>query len=92
MTTFNELNFEDHPIGNGKQAKVFFKNGFGASIVQFNGSYGYKQKLWELAVLKGNEKVWGLTYDTPITDHVIGYLSEPEVTETLKSIELLADR
>lgn len=90
MTKFSELEFNDHPIGNGKQAKVFFENGFGASIVQFNGSYGGEQGLWELAVLKGQEEDWKLTYDTSITDDVMGHLSESDVTETLGLVEALA--
>ncbi|GAI77634.1 unnamed protein product, partial [marine sediment metagenome] len=55
------------------------------------GSYGVNEDLWELAVLKGNEKDgWSLTYDTPITDDVIGYLSENEVGNYLERIEYLS--
>jgi len=54
------------------------------------GSYGIGQGLWEMAILEGNEKDgWHLTYNTPITDDVIGYLSEEEVSEYLEQIEKL---
>ena len=61
-------------------------NGYGASIVQTLYSYGGKQGLWELAVLDSNEQI---TYNTPITDDVLGYLTEEEVNETLKKIKKL---
>jgi len=100
-----EVDERQHPIaieggGEGVQCLIFFPNGFGASIVRFKirsffssepaGSYGIKHGLWEMAVLKGNkEDGWSLTYDTPITDDVIGYLSEKEVSEYLEQIEAL---
>ena len=92
---------QNHPTGTGVQCLKFFPNGYGASIVRFYipisspfgkaGSYGVNEDLWELAVLKGNEKDgWSLTYDTPITDDVIGYLSENEVGNYLERIEYLS--
>jgi hypothetical protein len=54
----------------GVQAVWSFPNGYGASVVQHPFSHGV-----ELGVLgpDGN-----LTYDTPITDDVIGWISSPE--------------
>lgn len=89
---FADLDFKAHPnsVG-GKQAKVFFPNGYGASIVQFDGSYGSEDGLWELAVLRGDESDWSLTYDTPITDDVRGYLRDSDVTAIMAEIAALHD-
>jgi hypothetical protein len=70
----------------GVQQKYKFPNGFGASVVRHDFSYGGPQGLWELAVLGPNGH---LTYETPITDDVLGYLSEAEVTATLDRIAAL---
>jgi hypothetical protein len=86
--TFDDLEFTDvnmsHPMN---QALVFFDNGYGASVIQGKGSYGGEQGLYEIAVLVKEGDEWDITYDTPITDGVIGFLSENEVTDLLKRIE-----
>lgn len=63
-----------------------FENGYGASVVKHFGSYGYDDDLFELAVLdeKGN-----IIYDTPISDDVIGHLTNEEVLELLEKIRKL---
>jgi hypothetical protein len=63
-----------------------FPNGYGASIVMNGLSYGGRKGLWELAVLDDRED---LCYDTPITDDVLGYLTEDDVNEILDRIEEL---
>lgn len=81
-----------HPAGMGGTQEVYrFENGYGASVVQFLGSYGFKSGLYELAVIqfKGDGDRFTLTYETPITDDVIGYLSRKEVNETLDRIAAL---
>ena len=75
----------------GIQYLAFYPNGYGASIVQHDFSYGGKENLWELAVIKGTEEDWNLCYSTPITGDVLGYLTEQEVDDTLKQIESLVD-
>jgi hypothetical protein len=40
-------------------------------------------------VLKGDKKDAEITYDTPITDDVIGHLTETEVTDIMKQIQEL---
>lgn len=84
--TFNLLNFQPHPAGMGKQCIVQFPNGYGASIVQGPHTYGGSQGLYEIAVFGKDGQI---TYDTPITDDVIGYLSEQEVETTLTDIKNL---
>lgn len=50
----------------GIQYLVFYPNGYGASIVQHEFSYGGNRGLWELAVIKGNEEEWDICYTTQI--------------------------
>ena len=66
---------------NGVQYLKFFDNGYGVSVVKHNFSYGGQVGLWELAVIKVDEKEWEICYDTPITDDVIEWLDENEVIE-----------
>lgn len=87
MKTFKDLNFKSHPnhMG-GVQAVITFDNGYGASVVCTPHTYGGDKGLYELAVLGKNGHI---TYDTPITNDVIGYLKEEEVTKILEQIQLL---
>lgn len=62
-----------------------FKNGYGANVSRTPTTYGSCDGLWELAVLKNGR----INYKTPITDDVIGWLSEDEVAELLAKIENL---
>lgn len=69
-----------------------FENHFGASVVKHDGSYGHEEDLWEIAVIRFyREDKWDLTYDTDITDDVIGWLNDEEVIERLKRISELND-
>ena len=69
----------------GEQYIFHFENGFGASVIRKRGSYGFEQGLWELAVLWEGH----LCYSTPITDDVIGHLSNEEVNDILDQIKEL---
>jgi len=86
VVTFQELEFQLHPMGMGKQCIVQYSNGYGASIVQGPHTYGGKDGLYELAVFGKDGEI---TYDTPITNDVLGYLSEAEVEKTLLDIKNL---
>lgn len=69
-----------------------FKNGYGASVIKSPSSYGFDDDLFELAVLKfENDIVHHITYDTPVTSDVIGYLTNDEVLEYLEKIKNLKD-
>ena len=86
VTTFQELKFQDHTLVGRKQCIVQFPNGYGASIVQGEHTYGGKDGLYEIAVFG---KDGHISYSTPITDDVLGYLSEEEVEKTLIDIKNL---
>jgi len=83
MMKFEHLEFR--PFRDGNAAEVKFPNGYGASVVCHDHSYGGKDGLYELAVMKGDE----ICYDTPITDGVMGWLYPADVTEILSKIEHL---
>lgn len=84
-TTFAELNFKPRlPIG-GIQALTAYANGYGASVIQGPGSYGGEFGLYELAVLEGEN----ICYTTPLTDDVLGHLTEADVTRLLGKIAAL---
>ena len=75
----------------GKHQWLFkFENGYGASVIKHYGSYGFEDDLFELGVIKFNKNnSWNLCYDTPITNDVIGYLTNEEVLEFLERIKNL---
>ena len=78
----------ERSVYGGTQRRYRFLNGYGASVVCHQYSYGGDDGLWELAVL---DRDGYLTYDTPITDDVIGWLTEDAVEEKLTAISKLPD-
>ncbi|AUS02117.1 hypothetical protein NVP2095A_36 [Vibrio phage 2.095.A._10N.286.46.E10] len=85
MKTFEDLVMKPHLIGNGVMSRISFSNGYGVSVVMFNGSYGYEDGLFELAILKGDD----ICYSTGITSDVIGYLSPNDVSDIMRRVQLL---
>ena len=88
MKTFNDLVFQPHPNfghAGGVQARLDFDNGFGVSVVKSQYTYGGDKGLYELAVFKDGN----ITYDTPITNDVIGYLRPMDVTDVMEKIQQL---
>ena len=84
---FSELKFKKmgSTFGlNGIQAFVDLGNGYEASVVQHEFSYGGKEGLYEIGLMLGNSLVevpeWG--------DQVNGYLTEEDVE---KEIEFLKE-
>lgn len=76
MTILNELmaitkdaKITDHSNSYMQRIRIMFPNGYGASIIKGDGSYGT-----ELAVITAE----GLCYDTEITDDVIGNIESLE--------------
>jgi hypothetical protein len=85
MKTFKDLEFITHPIHNdGIVSRIHFENGFGASVVKHEFSYGGKNGLYELAVLYDGE----IHYDNPVAQgDVVGYLREEDVTDAMLVIQ-----
>lgn len=86
---FDELEFKPHGAGmGGTHARIDFENGYGASVITGRMFYTSPRKPYELAVFKDGS----LCYDTPITDDVIGYLTEKEVNGYLNQIKQLPSK
>jgi hypothetical protein len=88
MKKFEDLDFIklDDGFMKGVQCRMMFENGYGVSVVSHTYSYGGKDGLFEVAVLG---KDGNLTYDTPVTNDVVGYLTEEDVTDVLKQVQEL---
>ena len=89
MKTFKDLEFEqlnDAPFMVGKKARMHFDNGYGVSVVSHTHSYGGRSGLYEVAVLDEDGL---LTYETPVTNDVLGYLTEEDVTDVMKQVQEL---
>lgn len=81
---------KENLVKDSETQKIYrFRNGYGASVICNDISYGHEEGLWELAVIKWNEDEWSLCYDTEITNDVIGYLNEQAVDNVLQQIEAL---
>jgi hypothetical protein len=87
MKTFKDLEFKTHPnhMG-GVQVVITFDNGYGASVVCTPHTYGGDKGLYELAVLGTDGH---LTYSTPVTNDVMGYLRPEDVTDVMAKIQQL---
>jgi hypothetical protein len=70
----------------GVMSRIQFENGYGASVVKSEYTYGGKDGLYELAVLDSDGN---LTYATSVTDDVIGYLRPEDVTDVMAKIQQL---
>ena len=69
-----------------------FENNYGASVIKHYGSYGWEEDLFELAVIYFDEDSWQLTYNTPITNDVIGHLTNNDVIRYLNKIKRLEEK
>jgi hypothetical protein len=77
--------YDTRPMNGGEQRRYRFDNGYEASVVRGPYTYGGPSGMYELAVMLNGH----LNYETPITDDVLGYLSEDDVQRTLAEIEAL---
>jgi hypothetical protein len=90
MKQFNDLEFIPHPMAVGLVgviSRIMFENGFGASVVKHQYSYGGDRGLYEVGVLDSNGE---LHYDNPVANgDVIGYLRPEDVTDVMVKIQQL---
>ena len=76
-----DFTIESRAIHNGYQVIFMFSNGYGASVVEHDHSKGL-----EIVVLDSNKTI---IYNTPITDDVLGHLTDEEANTTLERISKL---
>jgi hypothetical protein len=91
MKKFEDLDFEEineAPFMVGKKSRMMFENGYGVSVVSHTFSYGGKDGKYELAVLDSDGQ---LTYETPVTNDVMGYLDPEDVTKIMEDIQNLTN-
>ena len=88
MKKFEDLDFIklDDGFMKGVKCRMMFENGFGVSVVSHTYSYGGKDGLFEVAVL---DEDGCLTYNTPVTNDVVGYLNPDEVTDIMEEVQKL---
>ena len=88
MKTFDDLKFVDVVVlyNPGIRCRMMFENGYGVSVVSTQRSYGGKQGFYEVAVLNSDGEI---TYDTPITDDVVGWLTKDGVTDIMAQVQNL---
>ncbi len=88
--TFKDLEFTDHPMGaeyGGIMSRIYFENGYGASVVKGPYTYGGKIGLYELAVLNNEGDI--CTNTSVSEDGIVGYLREEDVSEVMIRIQNL---
>ena len=68
-----------------------FDNKYGASVVRSRSSYCNEKGLYELAVIEWEAGEYSLTYETEITNDVIGHLTVKGVNELLDEIKKLKE-
>lgn len=87
-TTANFADLQFGPRTNGLSgiaAKHDFANGYAVSVIRGYGTYGEDEGQYELAVMRGGK----IVYDTPVTDDVLGHLSEDAVSEAMAAVGAL---
>lgn len=98
IKTFKDLKFEMHPTFSyatpqgtksiypeAKRAIMEFENGYGVSVVFGEIFYSDGVDTYEVGILKDGS----LCYDTYITDDVLGYQDEEDVTEIMRKVQEL---
>ena len=91
LMTFDDLVFDDiseTTISGNKRAKLFFKNGYGISVLfHQNQSKDYYQ--YEIAVIKGVEEAFDICYNTSVADDIIRCDKSREIDDLMKEIQEL---
>lgn len=79
----------------GDQWLVRFPNGYGASVIRGEHTYGETEGFYEVGVITHDPRERSdihLAYDTPITKDVLGWQSLYEVADVLLRISRLPAR
>ena len=74
---------EEHDVFKGQMVRYRFPNGYGASVIEGEKSYGL-----EIAVLEFSESEYG-DIATEFSDDVIGFIDDEELDQILERISML---
>ena len=80
--SFDSLDFSKSSGFGGPRAVLEFPNGYAVSVIAGPQAYGGSRGLYELAVLRDGS----CCYDTPVTDDVLGHLTEEAVTAAMQEV------
>ena len=95
MVTFDNIEFRQHPDGEGSHGLIFFPGGYGLSLIRIKHPYSTRyssytdDKTWEVAILKGTKEQWEICYDTEITNDVLGYQTKEDINKIIKHVQRL---
>lgn len=81
--TFNDLMFEAHPMGRGKQARLDLNNGKSVSVVFGPGLYGDGVETFEVAAFDSSGNFIRLSEH----DDVLGWRTAAEITEIMAGLQ-----
>lgn len=84
----SNLVFEPRATVGGQRAIVNFDNDYQASVITGGWAYATEDAPYEIAVMCN----YDLCYDTPITNDVLGYLTEEAANDILQQIANLPKR
>lgn len=84
----SDLVFEANKTSGGSRAISNFDNGYQASVITGGWAYATEDAPYEIAVMCN----YDLCYDTPITNDVLGYLTEEAANDILQQIANLPKR
>lgn len=79
----------------GERKEFRFDNGYIISLVRFTGSYGWRDRLWELAIIDGDTQEFvdppiDILNEYPKADPgVYGFLNDPEADRIIQAVEKL---
>jgi len=83
-----EFVIKQHPKNGGIQTIYRFPNGYGASVVEHSFSYGLELAVIKFTSLDNDD--FDLSYETPVTADVLGFLDQDSLQKTLKQIKSLS--
>ena len=87
---YNKYIIDFNSINKGMQLLFRFDNNFGLSVVCHSFSYGRHDDKFEIAVIKfDSDDIWDITYNTPITNDLLGCQSKEDVFDIIEKTMLL---
>lgn len=71
-----------------EQWRIYFPNGYALSLIKGRDTHSDENTV-EVAVLKKYIDGWHLTYDTSLTNDVIGYVDREQLIELINEVQKL---